>query len=313
MKFHNCLPPVCPNCPEGANQHKPIAPECPARKFEATVIRMKFDEDISYPEARRRCGNPTFVQAATTFAAATAAPNQPTRETSALEERVKRNKEKIETMRKLIEEEKKQIVVLEALERELLSLRKRRAQLEGNIDVLQGGGQQTPQTDFESIEMLTKLPQSNPDSPSRAPSETSEIMLIDDDTFSVPKPLSAKARRDNFSTPSSSMEKEPPVKAVKKTTGGGIRAGPRSVTNKDLAAALQNRPVVQYKAFDLIDPAHAPKTIILKDTQYQTVVNKLQPTDKDLYKQALKEAQPPPGKNTAQHLLTPAGLHLKWI
>lgn len=80
-------------------------------------------------------------------------------------------------MRKLIEEEKRQIVVLEALARELLSLNKRRAQLETSTDVLQGVGQQTLQDEFESIEMLTQVPHSNPDSPSRVASEALKAAL----------------------------------------------------------------------------------------------------------------------------------------
>ena len=74
-------PPKCRNC-EGS--HSPNAKECPAWKKEKEIVKVKTENNISFPEARRRCesrnvaGPVTYAQAA----AATSATSKSTASTT---------------------------------------------------------------------------------------------------------------------------------------------------------------------------------------------------------------------------------------
>ena len=68
IKKHECQSPVCPNCSEGFNSHRPTSNECPARQNEVQVIRIKIDHDLSYPEARRRVASGSFATANVSYA-----------------------------------------------------------------------------------------------------------------------------------------------------------------------------------------------------------------------------------------------------
>lgn len=110
---------VIKNCPESAKNHNPISPDCPARKLEAKVIKLKFDEGISYPEARRRVehvmiwsclvSDSSFFFSVATLLGTNKGLN--------VRQRLDQNRSRIESLKRLIDEEKRQISEIRKLEK----------------------------------------------------------------------------------------------------------------------------------------------------------------------------------------------------
>lgn len=75
--------------------------------------------------------------------------------------------------------------------------------METRVAQLQYVADQLTQGLFRSLAAETELPYSSPESPVRALMNDSELMVFDDEVSAKPKHFLAKARRDNFSSGSS--------------------------------------------------------------------------------------------------------------
>lgn len=127
QKMHKCQePPQCPNCPQGQNEHGSASPDCPARKKEAMIIKLKIDQNLTYGEAKRRINDPSFRNPGQSFTSTFANVQGPSAEIVDLRneiERQEREKKEIMELRKKLaqiirekeEEKKKYLKELEYL------------------------------------------------------------------------------------------------------------------------------------------------------------------------------------------------------
>lgn len=125
LKPHVCQnPPVCPNCPDGQNEHGSTSPECQARMKESEIIKMKIDHNLSYGEARKRVNdhlhNPNqFRGPAQTIREQVEALWRAKETELQLKLDIEDIKTVTENIRKLIEEKKQAILNLEREKEEL--------------------------------------------------------------------------------------------------------------------------------------------------------------------------------------------------
>lgn len=174
LRAHTCqVPPRCPNCPQGENEHGSTSPTCQARKKESEIIRMKIDHNLSYGEARKRVNDPSFRSSgqsfATTFASTMTVPTprQPSEEVLRLREQeltLKLDIADIEELTQSIRDltEKKRLALM-TLEREKEKLKRisegyRQAEEEEMIT----GAENFLEFSYERMNSLTNQPMTEP-------------------------------------------------------------------------------------------------------------------------------------------------------
>lgn len=294
LRDHVCqVPPECPNCPIGRNAHRPTETICPARQREVEVIRIKTDHCLSYREARARVSD-SFVTSHKSFAeTVTRGATGPTQsaqtsQTAQAAERIAKNSATIASLKQLNEEEERQIAELTALESKLVSLRQNRLAREVRVAKLKQEAECPSQDPFGSVPM--------PSATHQTPEE--DVMVVEEVEFVKPRPLSAKSRRENFSS-GSSTETPPPNKAVKKIAESTPRAQYKSIADADLAYHLKVRQNTAFMEFKPVSSEHVPQSAALTQKQTEMVVKKLSEQEAAAYERAI-QAAPHRGKKSTK-------------